>query len=102
MLIANVDWNLKLTNENLTLGEGSRVSESQEAGHGVAEDGDQPHGRELLVVEVDEGLDGQLVDVVAGDHRVVHDLFAEHVINLAAKNEPFKECLCSEIELEGA
>lgn len=72
----------KLTNKNLALGEGSRVPESQEAGHGVAEDGDQPHGRELLVVEVDERLDGQLVDVVARDHRVVHDLLTEHVIDL--------------------
>ena len=32
------------------------IAEAKEAGDGVAEDGDQAHGGELLVVEVDERL----------------------------------------------
>ncbi len=72
----------KITDEKLTLGERSRVSESEKAGDGVAEDGDQPHRRELLIVEVDEGLDHQLVGVVAGNHTVIHDLVPGHIVNL--------------------
>ncbi len=72
----------KITDEKLTLGERSRVSESEKAGDGVAEDGDQPHRRELLIVEVDEGLDHKLVGVVAGNHTVIHDLVPSHIINL--------------------
>ena len=74
-----------ITDEKLTFGERGRVSESEEAGDGVAEDGDEPHRRELLVVEVDEGLDHQLVRVVARNHRVVHDLVTGHVVNLIRK-----------------
>ena len=47
---------------------------ADEAGDEVAEDGDHPVGRHLLVVEVEERLDGQTPRLVPGHNRVVHDL----------------------------
>jgi hypothetical protein len=38
----------RLTDKQLAFGQRCRVAQAEEAGHGVAEDGDQPHGRELL------------------------------------------------------
>ena len=55
------------------------ISDSQEAGHRVADDGHQPRGRKLLVVEVQQSLDDQVPGMVAGDEGVVHDLLAGDV-----------------------
>ena len=55
------------------------VSDSQEAGHRVADDGHQSRCRKLLEVEVEESLDRQVPRVVPGDERVVHDLLARDV-----------------------
>ena len=69
----------RLTLDVAVFRERGLVVVAEKARDEVAEDGDQPVGRHLLVVEVDERLDGQIPRLVSGHDRVVHDLLTANL-----------------------